>query len=328
MKPVASMLRDIPIYSGNTILGDGSVIMIIDPAGIGATIDHVATDSRREEERAAEPAAPEREKTALLLFRAGGREQKAVPLSLVTRLEEIDAERIEACDGRYLVQYRGRLMPVRHVNAGSPLRTQGRQPILVFSHRDRSAGLAVDEIVDIAQETLDIELKSQEPGIIGSATIKGHATAILDAGYFLSQVYPDWLDDARALPSETKRLLLVDDSPFFLNLLSPLLSAAGYRVTTVASVEEALRLKDGGHRFDVIVSDVDMPGMDGLGFAAAIKGDEAWRNARLVAFTAISDDESRRRAREAGFDAVVAKSEREQLLDAMISEPVREGAAA
>jgi CheY-like chemotaxis protein len=69
------------------------------------------------------------------------------------------------------------------------------------------------------------------------------------------------------------RLLLVDDSQFFRNMLAPLLTASGYEVTLAASAEEALALKDKGVHFDLIVSDIDMPGMDGLALAERIKAD-------------------------------------------------------
>ena len=68
------------------------------------------------------------------------------------------------------------------------------------------------------------------------------------------------------------RLLLVDDSQFFRNMLAPLLSASGYRVTLAASAAEALQLKDEGRTFDLIVSDLEMPGMDGIALGRAHQG--------------------------------------------------------
>ena len=102
VKPVAPILRHITMFSGNTILGDGWVIMILDPNGIAR-----ATGDRRRGERragamqaaAGAPAALERP-TAMLLFRAGGGQPNAVPLGLVARLEDIPRERIEASAGR------------------------------------------------------------------------------------------------------------------------------------------------------------------------------------------------------------------------------------
>jgi two-component system chemotaxis sensor kinase CheA len=95
VKPMSTKLRHINMFSGNTILGDGAVIMIIDPNGI---VQALGTSTATQHEIANENAAvrPSGEQmTSLLVFRAGTSEPKAVPLALVTRLEELPADKIE-----------------------------------------------------------------------------------------------------------------------------------------------------------------------------------------------------------------------------------------
>ena len=169
VKPMSTMLRNITMFSGNTILGDGSVIMIIDPNGIVQAIGgDVGTHVEVHEEDAIGSADSER-KVSMLLFRAGTREPKAVALSLITRLEEIDVEKIELSNGRYMVQYRGGLMPLVFIDPASKPPEQGTQPLLVFTEDGRSMGLAVDEIVDIIEDFLNIEVSADKPGVLGSA---------------------------------------------------------------------------------------------------------------------------------------------------------------
>ena len=91
------------------------------------------------------------------MFRAGTNQPKAVPLGLVTRLEEIATDKIELVNGRYMVQYREQLMPLVQM-AGVSSRPSGAQPILVFADDGRSMGLVVDEIIDIVEERLNIEV--------------------------------------------------------------------------------------------------------------------------------------------------------------------------
>ena len=129
---------------------------------------------------------------SLLVFRAGSQQPKAVPLSLVTRLEEIDCRKIEVSDGRHLVQYRDQLMPLLRIDGEIGLKKEGAQPILVFSDHGRSMGLVVDEIIDIVEERLDIEVASDRPGLLGYAVIKGATTEIIDVGHFLPQAFEDW----------------------------------------------------------------------------------------------------------------------------------------
>src|SRR6202034_273204 len=134
IKPMSSKLRNIPVFSGTTILGDGSVIMILDPNGVSQALGRAAQAAQAEaiEVKENEEVAKE-DKVSLLVFRAGSPQPKAVPLSLVTRLEEIDCRRIEISDGRHLVQYRDQLMPLLRIDAASSLKQEGAQPILVFS---------------------------------------------------------------------------------------------------------------------------------------------------------------------------------------------------
>ena len=157
VKPMSTMLRNLTMFSGNTILGDGSVIMIIDPNGVASAMashasSAVAEQSEEEAEDLSRKAHTNQSAISLLLFRAGAPEPKAVPLSLVTRLEEFEVSKIERSNGRDLVQYRGALMPLVYVTDGDQHKTEGTQPMLVFSDSGRSMGLVVDEIVDIVED--------------------------------------------------------------------------------------------------------------------------------------------------------------------------------
>src|SRR5262249_53608290 len=113
VKPMSTKLRHIDMFSGNTILGDGAVIMIIDPNGIAKALAAAGSGSHEvADEHPAHHAMPGEQTTSLLVFRAGTEQPKAVPLALVTRLEEIAADKIEISNGRYMVQYRDQLMPL------------------------------------------------------------------------------------------------------------------------------------------------------------------------------------------------------------------------
>ena len=118
IKPMSSKLRHIPVFSGTTILGDGSVIMIIDPNGVAQALGRAAVAAARAEKSELQGREEEADEdtVSLLVFRAGSQQPKAVPLSLVTRLEEIDCRKIEISDGRHLVQYRDQLMPLLRID--------------------------------------------------------------------------------------------------------------------------------------------------------------------------------------------------------------------
>lgn len=319
VKPVAPILRDIQLFSGNTILGDGSVVMILDPNGIAAATGEISVSGSAAEGAAERHVGGSDETVAMLVFRASDAAPKAVPLGLVARLEEIDLASVENSGGQRVVQYRGALMPLVQMDGSEELKTEGRQPVLVFADRERTMGLVVDEIVDIVEDRMNIELGTEKEGCIGSAIIDEKATDIIDASHYLQKAFSDWFAGGDRNESDSasggSKILVVDDSPFFRNLLAPLLSVAGYEVTTVESAAEALELCEAGKDFDVIVSDIEMPGMSGFEFAEAVKGNNSrWAKTPMVALSSFASPNDLARGREVGFTDYVSKNDRDALL--------------
>jgi len=321
VKPVAPILRHVTMFSGNTILGDGSVIMILDPNGIARATGVAGGDARGADARAgthAKAGLQSGGRTALLLFRAGGPEPKAVPLGLVARLEHIARDKVEFSAGQPVTQYRGKLMPLVPLS-GSIDMARDSHPVLVFSDvdrgvgRDRAMGLVVDEIVDVAEDVLRIELSGDRPGLLGTAVIDGRATDVIDTVYWLRQAFQDWFG-AAAGSKPTARLLVVEDSDFFRHLLVPALSAAGYEVTAANDAAQALRLREAGAMFDAIVSDIEMPDMSGLEFVRRVRAEGSWMDLPVIALSGHAQPHEIEAGRDAGFTDYVQKFERDALL--------------
>jgi two-component system chemotaxis sensor kinase CheA len=318
VKPMSTKLRHIDMFSGNTILGDGAVIMIIDPNGIAKALGASGSAAHEmAEENAAHHIGSGEQLTSLLVFRAGSSQPKAVPLGLVTRLEEIAVEKIELSNGRHMVQYREQLMPLVQMN-GVEIRAAGAQPILVFADDGRSMGLVVDEIVDIVEERLNIEVAGAQDGILGSAVIKGHATEVIDVGHFLPMAFADWFSRREMRPSAASQsVLLVDDSAFFRNMLAPVLKAAGYRVRVAPNAQEGLAVLRSGQAFDVVLTDIEMPDMNGFEFAESIRSDAHLSQMPIIGLSALVSPAAIERGRQAGFHDYVAKFDRPGLIAAL-----------
>ncbi|WP_439924272.1 hybrid sensor histidine kinase/response regulator [Nitrobacter sp. JJSN] len=318
VKPMSTKLRHIGMFSGNTILGDGAVIMIIDPNGIAHALGtSVTTQQELADENAATRAGGAEQMTSLLVFRAGSDQPKAVPLALVTRLEEIGIDKIELSNGRYMVQYRDQLMPLVQMD-GVSVRTEGSQPILVFADDGRSMGLVVDEIIDIVEERLNIEVASGQQGVLGSAVIKGHATEVIDVGHFLPMAFSDWFSRKEMRPeATTQSVLLVDDSAFFRNMLAPVLKAAGYRVQLATNAQEGLVVLRSGQEFDAILTDIEMPDMNGFEFAETVRSDRSLSSTPIIALSSMISPAAIERGRQAGFHDYVAKFDRPGLIAAL-----------
>jgi len=312
VKPVAPILRDLQAFSGNTILGDGGVIMIIDPAGIARI---AGIGSNRVAQAHGEAAAKEDGGAQLLLFRAGGSPTpKAVPLGLVARLEALPAASIEMAGGRPVVQYRDRLMPLIPLGAWAQPTGDAHQQLLVFQDGERMLGLMVDEILDVIETRVALRPSAEHAGFLGSAIVNGRATDVLDCAYWLRHGDPAWFGKTEQM---IPRLLVVEDSGFFRQIVVPALSTAGYEVTACVDAAAALRLRDSGAMFDAILSDIEMPGMDGFGLVAEIRREGAWSALPVVALSSRASPKDVMRGRVAGFTDHVAKFDRDRVLAAL-----------
>ncbi len=292
VKPVSSVLRHLKVYSGATILGDGSVVMILDFKGMSPALDADSSATVNDTAQAGEGL----EQNAILVFRVAEDVLKATPLAEVARIEEISEREIERVDGRSVIQYRGRLMPVVGAD-GAPvtLSSENRTlPLLVFTRDEQSVGVLVEEIVDIVESALAYELDASGEEAAGSLIIAGRSTEVIDVDYFWRRAMgvpakaaqPKSAagpvpETAHAHPNP-KRLLVVDQSPFSQLLLRPLLAQAGYDVSVAGDPDAAMVMHDAGERFDLIMADTSEAGGQAQQLAHVFGRANSWRGTPLV----------------------------------------------
>ncbi len=310
VKPLGTSLAHLYVFSGHTILGDGSVVLILDTVGIARTLG-LTQGLELGVQHVPERFVPPREKTRLILFRAGEGALKMVPLSLISRIESAAAGAIKVSDGMLVMQHRGYLMPLLRIGGVATPDTACERPVLVLGIGGESVGLIVDEIIDIVEDILDIEIASATPGTIGSARVGDTVVEIIDISHFVKLARPDAL--ARGVVNRFS-VLLVDDRLFFRDMLSPILAAAGYRVTTAASGRDALFLLLKGAVFSAIVTDTDMPDMDGYTLARQIRGEPRTAAIPIIALATHAAPIINEAATMAGMCGVVGKFDRPGLL--------------
>ena len=181
VKPLSTRLKAIGAYSGATILGNGQVALILD-------VQALARRALRSEvaERAAEverPAARTGEQHRVLLAGIGEGRRVAVPLSMVTRLEQIPASRVERVGAREVVQYRGAILPLLRLNQhlGAYGATDREQLlVVVYTSQGRSVAMVVDEVVDIVEASSASRSDIDDHGLLGSAVIRDRIIELLD----------------------------------------------------------------------------------------------------------------------------------------------------
>ncbi len=313
VKPMSTKLRHIPLFSGNTILGDGAVVLIVDPNGVARLVGAV-TAQEEAVPAAAGDAVSAIERTTMLVFRAGEDSLKAVPLSLVTRLEEVEAELFENGGGRILLNYRGKLMPIVPVE-GVSIRETGLQPLVIFSEGELTMALAVDAIVDIVEEVLDVEMLAMvEQGVVGSAIIRGRATEILDLAHYLPKANPNWLRGRRDDAASGPHVLLIEPSDFLREMLIPVLKASGMRVTHSSDIAMAPGLAAGQADLGAVIVDLDRDAEAAFALAGRLRAEGKHAGLRIIGLATLPTPELHVAASHAQLDEVVTKFDRRALI--------------
>ncbi|HXX90362.1 MAG TPA: chemotaxis protein CheA [Acidimicrobiales bacterium] len=195
VKPLGRHFKQLAVYAGATILGDGGVALILDvnglamEAGMGdaAADDTVALDTVE--------AARAADLSSLVVLRVGDERRVAVPLDVVARLEEVAPEHIELAGGLPVLQYRGDLLPLIHLHEflgeqvlspagadgeGAEGERAGELPVVVYSNGRRQVGFVATEILDIVEDAFEVRSVGAGRGVIGSAVVQGRVTDLLD----------------------------------------------------------------------------------------------------------------------------------------------------
>jgi two-component system chemotaxis sensor kinase CheA len=185
VKPLHRVLKNLGVYAGATILGDGQVALILDIAGLAKRNGMSATRKLVEAESAqGQSAVDDGAKSLRLLMTRVAQNRVAFPLEEVTRIEEIPANSVERSGPREVLQYRGRIMPlVRIGDCLGELRSTHAPDLIhvvVCQLRGTQAGLIIDQIEDIFEEKVKIERFGNERCVAGSLVAGGKIADLLD----------------------------------------------------------------------------------------------------------------------------------------------------
>lgn len=341
VKPMQKTLRSLGCFAGATILGDGGIALILDVDGIArhAGISFEALREEQGRERAETIKILDNRQT-VLLFRHGKSEQFAIPLPMIRRIETISLEEIERVGEKEFVNIDDvstLVVRLDHLLEVSACVERPSMYLLLPKHVRRPVGFLLSEIIDSDQAPalLDTESCPQE-GVVGSAIARGHMTLFLDIYRLMDKVDPQELHPRPS--AQQKNVLLVEDTQFFRHLVRGYLSEHGFEVTTATQGAEAIEIIDKNPgRFALVISDIEMPVMDGWSLARAIRRRKEMAKTPLIALTTLNSEEDRLRALEHGFDELVVKLDREEFLEVVMQQlrphdrsshaPAKEGTA-
>jgi len=179
-KPIGAAVKSIGLYAGATLLGDGSVSLILDiPAVARKVLDIDLQDAVRS---ATTEQATQRQTEPMLIVSVGEARQVAMPLGAVTRLERVPATVLERVSGAVVMQYRGKITPVVDIAQllGDIATVRDELAVVVCARGDRTVALIANEVVDIVDcDRVDFSDVSGY-GLLGSIVVKDRVTELLD----------------------------------------------------------------------------------------------------------------------------------------------------
>ncbi len=322
VKQLPVYLKSAACYSGVTILGDGSIAMILDPEGTAnkAGLKFSNENTGQLLPRLEQPVV-QKEEQSLLLFKCSGPEVFCMDLSMVTRVEKIESSRLEKIGEKEFIQFDGESLRVIRPEDYFPV-TKGPADaehyyVIIPRLVKYPMGLLIENIIDTQEADILFDRDNlQAKGIMGTAILSGQITLVINLFELFEMAAPE-LYAPQVEPNTNlaeKRVLLVEDTPFFLKLERQYLESAGYTVITALNGREAWELLQ-EEEVDLVVSDIEMPLMNGYELVKKIKSDQALSNLPVIAVTSKAEPESIDRGMEAGFDYYEIKLNKEMLLE-------------
>jgi two-component system chemotaxis sensor kinase CheA len=253
-----------------------------------------------------------------VIVRAGG-QPLALPTQHVRSLMRVRVDALRSVEGRQSVLTDGAPLPVASLGAtlelpGAALPGRDFVPLAICAAGGRAVAFGVDELSDESELTV----RALPPRLAGLRRVVGSGR-LPDGEVVLIVNVPELVQLALSRPgaaltgrhartsARKRRVLLADDSLTTRSLERSILESAGYDVMPAADGAEAWRiLQERGA--DVIVSDLEMPHLDGIGLLEAVRGSPRYRELPFILVTGRESEEDRTRGLRLGASAYLVKS--------------------
>ncbi|MDR3564733.1 MAG: chemotaxis protein CheW [Negativicutes bacterium] len=334
VKPLSPVLGSCGLYSGVTVLGDGSIAMILDTESIRrrAGLLHEEDVSQAIEVQGTKNI--DQEKQYMLLFRSSGGEMLGLDLAMVSRVEEVDLSRLQKIGAKYYISFQGQttrvIRPEHHLPLARRKNTLSKVYIIIPKLVKYPIGIIAEEIHDAIYTTVVLDQGGVAgKGILGSALIDGTVVTLLNMHELFAEAAPEYYTrlsarkktggetPAGSTPENSRvTILLVEDMPFFLKVVKSYLESDGYFVITAENGREALEILT-RQMVDVVVSDIEMPLMTGIELVRAIRASDTLRHLPVIALTSLTGEVNKEKGLRAGFDLYEYKLHRTRLLESV-----------
>jgi len=325
VKPLGCHLKGLEEYAGATILGDGSVALILDIAGLAgkANLDAVTRMTRARERAKAAVEEEAWENLSFVLFHNSADVLCGVPLDAVSRIEQIAKEQVQTIGGRRTMQYHGGLLPLVTLSDAAqvePIGDDMKLAVMIANVHGHEVGLLGAMPVDVVETNVRIdETTHRQAGVAGSTIIRDRTALIVDLCDLVDARWPEWAakqaqEELPAAGDVETVVLLAEDSDFFRAQVSRYLKEDGHIVLAAPDGEAAWELLlQNLDKVRAVVTDVEMPRLDGLGLARRIRADRRTAHLPIIALTSLVGEDDIERGNAAGINDYQTKIDRDRL---------------
>jgi two-component system chemotaxis sensor kinase CheA len=329
IKPLGRHLQQCRGYAGATIMGDGRIALILDVSNLArmARLTSVdGSDRAAEVAKAAEDALrAKKDRQSLLIFKSSDTEHFAVPLNQVERIEKIKRSDVEELGGKRVMKYRGgslSLICVDDLAMVNPLADQDNLLVIVFNIAKRPVGLLAIGPVDAIEISADIDDTTLcQPGIMGSIIIDQQTTMLVNVFEMVQTLFPQWFEEREKIIIETTKqdepptILIAEDSKFFRNQVKGYMTEVGYNVIEAEDGVEAWnQLHEHGDLIAMLVTDIEMPNMNGFDLTKKIRQDDKFSTLPIIALTTLASAEDVAKGKAVGVNEYHIKLDKERLM--------------
>ena len=327
VKPLARFLKPISIYSGATVLGDGRLAFILDILGIAQK--HLGTLGKSADRSIAEKydQGNQMELREYVLVGLGAQAKHAIPLSVVNRMEEFKTSSIEYSGSQRIVRYRGGILKIVNLNdvLGFPNKTTATEllQIIVVKIEEQTIGIEVDQIIDVlsTRDYFDDSVSTHE-AIAGNLVTANEVIVVVDVERICHLTQNKKNAPSFDMKSGLK-ILVVEDTDSIRNKVTQDLEDKGFEVfSAVDGVDGLKKIAEHKGKFDAIVSDIEMPRMNGFEFATKVRTISMMTSIPMIAFTTKNSNDDLAKAKQAGFSSYLEKS-KVKVLPLLIQECVK-----
>ena len=322
VKPLHPGQSDIKIFMGSTIMGDGSVSLILDIDGIAK---HALSEVRylEKEHQTDEMLINSESMQKVLSFAAGSRDKFALALSFIRRIYTINASDIKDLGGKEFVMIGEKSVNIARLGKVFGYKEKHYQDevyLIMPRFGSYNCGIVASEIFGLLDTVIDFEGSMiKKDGILGTSLIGDDLTIFPDIYYVCEKTLGA---DSKGLVFEgvrldrPKRVLVAEDTPFFRQLVKNYLSSEAMVVDTAVNGKEALDMLVRCD-YDLLLSDIEMPVMNGLELIKEIRSRNEIKNIPAISLTSLNTDEDKQRCLDAGYDTYLAKLNREEFHDSI-----------